>query len=96
MPPGPSSCPDWCEGHYDDDIPGVHRGQLRRVPLLFAGRHAMLFTDLVQCPGEEGPRIHLRVDERPLVQLTPGEASRLGIDLVVLGDQARAERDRRG
>lgn len=80
------TCPAWCSETHAGVPLEVHRAELRGVVLALDG--VTLFLDLVQS-GDEAPLILMRVDERPVAQLMPGEATRAALDLLGLVDEVR-------
>ncbi|XVQ83176.1 DUF6907 domain-containing protein [Microbispora siamensis] len=94
--PGAGPCPGWCADSHDGEPPAgrVHRARVRVIDLtampLIAGRHVQrLAFDLVQEPGEDEPRVQLRIGDFLLAQLTIAECERSGIALVGLAALAR-------
>ncbi|WP_327047315.1 hypothetical protein OG320_05320 [Microbispora sp. NBC_01189] len=94
--PDAGPCPGWCADSHDGE-PAAERAHCARVRLidlstmpLIAGKHVQrLALDLVQEPGEDEPRVQLRIGDYLLAQLTIAECERAGIALVGLAALAR-------
>ncbi|WP_327047538.1 hypothetical protein OG320_06500 [Microbispora sp. NBC_01189] len=85
------TCPPWCIEAHIGERPGarIHNGWLHAIecsrhPRCANGECQRLWLDLVLTPRDDGPLIHLHLDDLPVAMLTAPEAERLGLRLIGL------------
>ncbi|GGO04507.1 hypothetical protein GCM10010116_08900 [Microbispora rosea subsp. aerata] len=92
------SCPPWCIEAHTGERPRerAHHGWLHSIelsthPKFANGELPQLWLDLVLTPRDDGPLVHLQLDDLPVAALTTREAERLGLRLIGLAAVAAME-----
>ncbi|MFI6732129.1 hypothetical protein ACIBI9_04280 [Nonomuraea sp. NPDC050451] len=81
-----SACPAWCTADHDDNEPR-HLAELLDVAATADGtaEHTpRVYLDLRRGPDDDGPLIHMDLDERPVARMRPWEAAELGAKMIEL------------